>query len=361
MVPGRHRCPLVPLGVVTLSSAGSSPLPSPPWPPRSRTDVLRHVRCRVAGGPRRPWPSGSSAWTPSRCPTASTTSWRRALLAVGLRWPSSPCSSPPARSSTAASPPPRGAGPQGCRAPRPRYRAPTRHRDPRLLRTPRRQALVLPPRLARRLRRLRRRVPRLARPHRPGQRAHPRVERLPPLRRPARLGGGDHRRFRGVASHLPGRRDAPRLHRRRGPRRPPDLVLVVRRQNEGAAPGLHRGCSATAIASSSSTPPPSDRTSPASIVDLMARKRRGETERGFSMCLGRVFDPRDTRLLQTVAFGPDDDPVAMCQFVPAPGHRRPLARPDAPRSRRAPQRPHRLRALLPPSSTSETGASGASA
>jgi len=56
-----------------------------------------------------------------------------------------------------------------------------------------------------------------------------------------------------------------------------------------------------------------------SIVDLMERKRRGEAERGFSMCLGRVFDRRDTGLLQTVVYGPDDDPVAMCQFVPAPG------------------------------------------
>ncbi len=56
-----------------------------------------------------------------------------------------------------------------------------------------------------------------------------------------------------------------------------------------------------------------------SIVDLMERKRRGETERGFSMCLGRVFDRRDTGLLQTVVFGPDGEPVAMCQFVPAPG------------------------------------------
>ena len=47
--------------------------------------------------------------------------------------------------------------------------------------------------------------------------------------------------------------------------------------------------------------------------------RQGEHERGFSMMLGRVFDPRDTGLLLTVVRGPDQAPAAMCQFVPAPG------------------------------------------
>ncbi len=55
------------------------------------------------------------------------------------------------------------------------------------------------------------------------------------------------------------------------------------------------------------------------LVDLMDLSRRGEHERGFSMMLGRVFDPRDTGLLMTVVRGPDGRPAAICQFVPAPG------------------------------------------
>jgi lysylphosphatidylglycerol synthetase-like protein (DUF2156 family) len=53
------------------------------------------------------------------------------------------------------------------------------------------------------------------------------------------------------------------------------------------------------------------------LVDLMAKNRRGEHERGFSMMLGRMFDPRDTGLLLTVVDGPDGLPAAMCQFVPS--------------------------------------------
>ena len=54
-----------------------------------------------------------------------------------------------------------------------------------------------------------------------------------------------------------------------------------------------------------------------SLVELMSRNRRGDQERGFSMMLGRMFDPRDTGLLLTVVDGPDGVPAAMCQFVPA--------------------------------------------
>ena len=50
----------------------------------------------------------------------------------------------------------------------------------------------------------------------------------------------------------------------------------------------------------------------------MTESRRGEMERGFSMTLGRIFDPRDTGLLLAVCFGPDDVPAAFCQYVPAP-------------------------------------------
>ena len=66
---------------------------------------------------------------------------------------------------------------------------------------------------------------------------------------------------------------------------------------------------------------------PASIDDtlkdavraILVKRRRGEVERGFSMTLGRIFDPRDEGLLLAVAHGPDGAPVAFCQFVPAPG------------------------------------------
>jgi lysylphosphatidylglycerol synthetase-like protein (DUF2156 family) len=56
----------------------------------------------------------------------------------------------------------------------------------------------------------------------------------------------------------------------------------------------------------------------ARMAELMAKSRRGEQERGFSMMLGRLFDPRDNGLLLTLVEGPDGTPVAMCQFVPSP-------------------------------------------
>jgi lysylphosphatidylglycerol synthetase-like protein (DUF2156 family) len=55
------------------------------------------------------------------------------------------------------------------------------------------------------------------------------------------------------------------------------------------------------------------------LTDLMSQSRRGEFERGFSMMLGRVFDPRDEGLLLCMVTGPDGAPAAMCQFVPARG------------------------------------------
>ena len=62
-----------------------------------------------------------------------------------------------------------------------------------------------------------------------------------------------------------------------------------------------------------------DPTLAAELTKLMGLSRQGEHERGFSMMLGRVFDPRDTGLLLTVVRGPDGAAAAMCQFVPAPG------------------------------------------
>ncbi len=54
------------------------------------------------------------------------------------------------------------------------------------------------------------------------------------------------------------------------------------------------------------------------ILDLITMLRRGEAERGFSMMLGRLFNPKDKGLLLTIVNGPDGKPAAVCQFVPSP-------------------------------------------
>ncbi len=54
------------------------------------------------------------------------------------------------------------------------------------------------------------------------------------------------------------------------------------------------------------------------IMELIAKLRRGEDERGFSMMLGRLFNPRDKGLLLTIVSDPDGAPAAVCQFVPSP-------------------------------------------
>jgi lysylphosphatidylglycerol synthetase-like protein (DUF2156 family) len=54
------------------------------------------------------------------------------------------------------------------------------------------------------------------------------------------------------------------------------------------------------------------------IVELISLLRRGEGERGFSMMLGRLFDPKDKGLLLTVVYSADGAPAAICQFVPSP-------------------------------------------
>jgi len=55
------------------------------------------------------------------------------------------------------------------------------------------------------------------------------------------------------------------------------------------------------------------------LTSLMRLSRQGEHERGFSMMLGRVFDPRDAGLLMTVVRTSDGTAAAMCQFVPSTG------------------------------------------
>jgi lysylphosphatidylglycerol synthetase-like protein (DUF2156 family) len=51
---------------------------------------------------------------------------------------------------------------------------------------------------------------------------------------------------------------------------------------------------------------------------MITMLRRGGGERGFSMMLGRLFDPKDKGLLVTVVYDPNAKPVAVCQFVPSP-------------------------------------------
>jgi len=55
----------------------------------------------------------------------------------------------------------------------------------------------------------------------------------------------------------------------------------------------------------------------AKLRALMTESRRGDVERGFSMTLGRVFEPDDRGLLLAVALDADDNPAGFCQYVPA--------------------------------------------
>jgi lysyl-tRNA synthetase class 2 len=80
------------------------------------------------------------------------------------------------------------------------------------------------------------------------------------------------------------------------------------------------------------------------LLELMTETRQGEAERGYSMTLSRMFDPRDKGLLLAVCFGADGEPMAFNQYVPASevnGYSLDLMRrsndPDAP------NRPDRLR------------------
>ena len=57
----------------------------------------------------------------------------------------------------------------------------------------------------------------------------------------------------------------------------------------------------------------------AALRGVMTQSRRGGVERGYAMTLGRVFEPADRGLLLGIAFEPNGDPAAFCQFVPAPG------------------------------------------
>lgn len=53
------------------------------------------------------------------------------------------------------------------------------------------------------------------------------------------------------------------------------------------------------------------------ILELMAQSRRGNQERGFSMTLGRIFDPRDPSILLSVCRNSQGVIVGFCQWVPS--------------------------------------------
>jgi lysylphosphatidylglycerol synthetase-like protein (DUF2156 family) len=55
----------------------------------------------------------------------------------------------------------------------------------------------------------------------------------------------------------------------------------------------------------------------APLLELLDESRQGPVERGFSMTLGRMFDPRDRGLLLSIAFDASHTPVAFCQWVPS--------------------------------------------
>ena len=57
----------------------------------------------------------------------------------------------------------------------------------------------------------------------------------------------------------------------------------------------------------------------AELEAMLGESRRGDVERGYSMTLGRLFDPRDEGLLLAVARDGDGRAAAFCQFVPARG------------------------------------------
>jgi lysyl-tRNA synthetase, class II len=53
------------------------------------------------------------------------------------------------------------------------------------------------------------------------------------------------------------------------------------------------------------------------VLAMAGRSRQGDAERGFSMTLSRLFDPRDTGLLMAVALDPNDRVLGFIQWTPA--------------------------------------------
>jgi lysylphosphatidylglycerol synthetase-like protein (DUF2156 family) len=89
----------------------------------------------------------------------------------------------------------------------------------------------------------------------------------------------------------------------------------------GAMKGLRQAC--TRLAKKGYTvefhdPATMDPAAMRGILELIAKLRRGDGERGFSMMLGRLFHAKDKGLLLTLVRAPDGTPAAVCQFVPSP-------------------------------------------
>ena len=214
---------------------------------------------------------------------------------------------------------------------RPRHRATVRRRHARLLRAARRQAVLLLGRHRRRLRRAQRRVPGVARPDRAGRRAgrgvaapsgaSPTSTAGPsPCSAPARTWLPIYR----ASGH------ARPVRRRRGRRRRAAASPSTAAACKGAAPGRQPRRQVRLHASSSTTRPGSRR----------AERRAARADDREPAGRGRagLLDDARPRLRPRgrpaccwpCASDADGEPAAFCQYVPAAGHRRLLARPDAP-------------------------------
>ena len=225
--------------------------------------------------------------------------------------------------------------------PGPRRRPQARARHARLLRAPVGQGVLLQRREHGRLRRLRGRLPRLPRPDRPGHRAGPGVERVPAVRRRARLGRHRHGRERGLASGLPRDRHArPVRGRRGGGRRAP--VLAGGRPEQGPAPGRQPGGQVRLHDLLPRSRPPRLEAAPAAVGrddQEQAGRRRArllDDPRPHLRPGGRGTAPG--RVLR-----PQRRPGGVLPVRPGARHRRLLARPHAARPGRAPERAARLR------------------
>ncbi len=73
------------------------------------------------------------------------------------------------------------------------------------------------------------------------------------------------------------------------------------------------GCHVECFESTDAVPPELQN----QLLELMTETRQGEAERGYSMTLSRIFDPRDEGLLLAVCFDADGRPMAFNQYVPA--------------------------------------------
>ena len=71
-----------------------------------------------------------------------------------------------------------------------------------------------------------------------------------------------------------------------------------------------------------------------SCAALMTESRRGDVERGFSMTLGRVFEPDDAACCSRSRFDAAARPPRLLPVRARAGHRRLVARPHAPLARR---------------------------